>query len=147
VPLIRRGKLNSATQATDAALGDLFRLANPIDLVRPPTPATNNFGLLQSTGTQKALFRLPSFQTGLDQLRRSARFRRRLSHRQLRRYLPQCPRRPPLNLGAFKTRILSEGYKLLDQADPDKVFEQLLPPDRSISSMSSSRSTSVRQER
>jgi hypothetical protein len=34
----------------------------------------------------------------------------------------------PLALGAFKTTILAEGYHLLDQADPAKVFEQLLPP-------------------
>jgi hypothetical protein len=34
----------------------------------------------------------------------------------------------PLTLGSFKTRIVEEGYRLLDQANPNDVFEQLLPP-------------------
>jgi hypothetical protein len=66
VPLIRRGRLlDPKTGTTNATPGDRMRLANPMELVNPPTPGTRNYGLLQSTGTQKALFRLPSFQTGL----------------------------------------------------------------------------------
>src|SRR5205823_3932534 len=61
VPLVRRGKLDSTNQTTDATAADLLRLANPIDLVKTDAN-TRNFGLLQSTGTQKALFRQPSFQ-------------------------------------------------------------------------------------
>ena len=68
VPLIRRGQLDSNTQTTDAVKNDLFRLANPVDLVRPPGTQTLNYGFLQSTGTQKALFRQPSFKQGLDEL-------------------------------------------------------------------------------
>jgi len=33
----------------------------------------------------------------------------------------------PLVLGAFKTRIIDTGYKLLDEANPGKVLEQVLP--------------------
>ena len=129
VPLIRRGKLNSATQTTDSLANDLFRLANPIDLVRPPDTSTRNYGLLQSTGTQKALFRLPSFQTSVDQLLGAppdfADAYRMLNSVGI---FPNVQDALPLNLGAFKTRILEEGYKLLDQTNPDNVFEQLLPP-------------------
>ena len=78
--LIRRGLLlNPATARHRCVADDLVRLANPVDLVRAPTSATRNFGLLQSTGTQKALFRLPSFQQGVDSLLSArARLRRRL---------------------------------------------------------------------
>ena len=68
VPLIRRGRLNPAAGTTDAGPADLFRVANPIDLVRPLASDSRNYGLLQTTGTQKALFRQPSFQQGVDQL-------------------------------------------------------------------------------
>lgn len=129
VPLIRRGKLNSATQTTDAVANDLFRLANPIDLVRPPDASTRNYGLLQSTGTQKALFRLPSFKTGVDQLMGAppdfADAYRMLNSVGI---FPNVQDALPLALGAFKARIVEEGYRLLDQASPDSVFEQLLPP-------------------
>jgi hypothetical protein len=129
VPLVRRGKLNSATQTTDAGANDLFRLANPIDLVRPPDAATRNYGLLQSTGTQKALFRLPSFRTNLDELI-SAPPDFADAYRMLNSVaiFPNIQDALPLNLGAFKTTIVEEGYRLLDQANPDAVFEQLLPP-------------------
>jgi hypothetical protein len=129
VPLIRRGRLNSVTQTTDAALGDLLRLANPIDLVRPPGDNTRHYGLLQSTGTQKALFRLPSFQTGLDQLLGAAPdFADAYRILNSAGIFPNVQDALPLNLGNFKTKIISEGYQLLDQADPNKIFEQLLPP-------------------
>jgi hypothetical protein len=129
VPLIRRGRLNSATQTTDAVPGDLLRLANPVDLVQAPGPNTRNYGLLQSTRTQKALFRLPSFQNGLDQLLGAAPdFADAYRIINSAGIFPNVQDALPLNLGAFTTKILSEGYRLLDQADPDKVFEQILPP-------------------
>src|SRR5262249_20301366 len=68
VPLIRRGKLNSKTGTTDAVAADLLRIADPVDLVQPPTSNSRHYGLLQSTRTQKALFRQPSFQEGVKQL-------------------------------------------------------------------------------
>ena len=129
VPLVRRGKLNSATQTTDAVANDLFRLANPLDLVRPPDANTRNYGLLQSTGTQKALFRLPSFKTGVDEVMGAppdfADAYRMLNSVAI---FPNIQDALPLTLGSFKTRIVEEGYRLLDQANPNDVFEQLLPP-------------------
>lgn len=128
VPVIRRGRLNSATQTTDATVNDLLRIANPIDLVQPPGPNTRNYGLLQSTNTQKALFRLPSFKEGLDQLLGAppdfADAYRILNSKGI---FPNVQDAFPLNLGTFQTRILAQGYKLVDQFDPNKVFEQILP--------------------
>jgi hypothetical protein len=128
VPLIRRGKLDSVTQTTNAVANDLFRLANPADVVRPPDASTRNYGLLQSTGTQKALFRLPSFKTGVDQLMGAAPDFAD-AYRMLNSVgvFPNVQDTLPLNLGAFKTRIVEQGYRLLDQLNPDNVFEQLLP--------------------
>ena len=64
--------------------------------------------------------------------RRAARFRRRLPDRQLHGDLPNVQDALPLNLGAFKTQILPEGYKLLDEPRSGKVFEQILPPGPSV---------------
>jgi hypothetical protein len=129
VPLIRRGLLlDPATHITDALPTDLFRLANPIDLVRAPTSATRNFGFLQTTGTQKALFRLPSFQQGVDQLLGAAPdFADAYRLINTKGIFPNVQDAVPLVLGAFKTRIIDAGYKLLDEANPGKVLEQVLP--------------------
>lgn len=128
VPLIRRGKLNADATGTNAGPGDLLRLANPIDLVRAPGPSTRNYGLLQSTGTQKALFRLPSFQEGKDLLLGAppdfADAYRMVNSAGI---FPHVQDALPLALGAFQTQILPEGYRLLDPTDPAKVFEQILP--------------------
>jgi hypothetical protein len=127
VPLIRRGKLNSETQTTDAKADDLLRLANPIDLVRSPDASTRNYGLLQSTGTQKALFRLPRFKQGVDQLLSDppdfADAYRIVNSPGI---FPNVLDALPLALGPFQTKILAEGYRLLDPGDPAKVFEQPL---------------------
>jgi len=63
VPLIRVGQL-----AKDLTIPDdqLLRVADPMELLRGPVPDTVNFGFLQSTDTQKALFLTPSFQKQLD---------------------------------------------------------------------------------
>ena len=50
IPLIRQGVLGSPTTQP-------LRLENPMELLRGPTANSIFFGLLQSTGTQKALFR------------------------------------------------------------------------------------------
>ena len=128
VPLIRRGLLAPATRTTDAASGDLLRLANPIDLVRAPSASARNFGFLQTTGTQKALFRLPSFQQGVDQLLGAAPdFADSYRLINTKGIFPNVKDAVPLVLGAFKTRIIDEGFKLLDEANPGKVLEQVLP--------------------
>ncbi len=58
VPLIRVGELADNMTYPDSAL---LRIANPGDLLRAPGSETINFGFLQSTNTQKALFLTPAF--------------------------------------------------------------------------------------
>lgn len=58
VPIIRVGQLAADMTYPDTAL---LRIANPADLVRPPSTETVNFGFLQSTNTQKVLFLTPAF--------------------------------------------------------------------------------------
>jgi hypothetical protein len=128
VPLIRRGILNSATQTTNATANDLLRLANPADLVAAPSASTRNFGLLQSTDTQKALFRLPSFRTGSDQLfSNTPDFADAYKLLNSTGVFPNIQDTLPMALGAFETRIVEEGYRLLNQLEPDAVLEQVLP--------------------
>ena len=46
----------------------LLRIANPSELLRQPGSETVNFGYLQTTETQKALFLTPAYREGLGQL-------------------------------------------------------------------------------
>ncbi len=63
VPLIRIGELDvNINFPTDG----LLRIANPTELLRLPTTDTVNFGYLQSTNTQKALFLTPAYQKLTD---------------------------------------------------------------------------------
>ena len=71
VPVIRQGRLvkDNGGQKLDTPINDvLLRLANPADLLRAPVDDTVNYGFLQSTDTQKALFLTPSFEIGKKQL-------------------------------------------------------------------------------
>lgn len=65
VPLIRKGLLNLPTviNAQDAR-ENLARIAHPMELLRAPAANTINFGFLQTTGSQKALFLTPAY--GID---------------------------------------------------------------------------------
>lgn len=128
VPVVRRGVLNVATGTTDTTAADLVRLANPVDLVAALTSASRNFGLLQSTGTQKALFRLPAFSQGVDTLKSVAPdFADAYRIANSTSVFPNVADAVPLALGGFETKIIKEGYKLVDAVDPDKIFEQVLP--------------------
>lgn len=69
VPIIREGewiaeKVVNAANAT----AKLVRVANPMDILRDAVANTINFGFLQSTGTQKALFLTPAFGHNINQL-------------------------------------------------------------------------------
>jgi hypothetical protein len=131
VPLIRRGALtNALAQTTDAnAATDQFRLANPVELVRAPIANTLNYGLLQSTGTQKALFRLPAFRQGVnDLLSATPDFADAYRIVNTKGIFPNVQDTIPLVLNNYKTKILEEGYRLLDEVNPDTAFEQLMPP-------------------
>jgi hypothetical protein len=72
VPLIRIGKLiklaNGDLVPDVAPANALLRIANPADLLRNAVNDTINYGFLQTTDTQKALFLTPSFKLGLDKL-------------------------------------------------------------------------------
>lgn len=127
VPLVRRGKLDSTNQTTDTTAADFIRLANPIDLVKT-NASTRNFGLLQSTGTQKALFRQPGFQDGVSQLL-SLKPDFADAYRILNSagIFPNVQDALSLDLGSFQTQILEQGYKLVDPGNLAKVFQQTLP--------------------
>jgi hypothetical protein len=71
VPVIRSGKLefdDSGKKLDQAIESVLLRIANPTELLRSPVDDTLNYGFLQSTDTQKALFLTPAFQFGQKKL-------------------------------------------------------------------------------
>ena len=71
VPVIRPGRLvaDGAGQKLDTPIQSvLLRVANPSELLRSPGDDTINYGFLQSTDTQKALFLTPSFEIGKTKL-------------------------------------------------------------------------------
>ena len=81
VPVIRKGALYwpnfngekdaevVSPQELDTPTEDvLLRIANPTEILRSPTDDTINYGFLQNTDTQKALFLTPAFATGVKKL-------------------------------------------------------------------------------
>jgi len=70
-PLIRIGKVTKVGETLkidpDPAT-QLLRIANPTELLRKPASDTINYGFLQSTDTQKALFLTPAFQKDVTTL-------------------------------------------------------------------------------
>ncbi len=69
VPLIREGAWKPGNPLTAAVqTGKLLRMAHPKEILRDPVAATMNFGLLQTTATQKALFLTPSFEFNKSKL-------------------------------------------------------------------------------
>jgi len=124
VPVIRRGRLSANADSTDTTAADLMRIANPVDLVQAPGANTRNYGLLQSTNTQKALFRLPSFAQGVNELKSAVPdFADAYRLVNTKGIFPKIQNAEALNLGAFKTKILAEGYKLLNEANPAETFQ------------------------
>jgi hypothetical protein len=69
IPLIRIGEWQKeiVVKASDVA-NNLVRLAHPLEILRNPEEATINYGFLQSTATQKALFLTPSYKKGISKL-------------------------------------------------------------------------------
>ncbi|WP_417603785.1 hypothetical protein [Owenweeksia hongkongensis] len=72
IPIIREGKvvkdgdLNVKIDKNPNSV--LIRMANPSELLKAPSDDTINFGILQSTDTQKALFLNPSFEQNKKKL-------------------------------------------------------------------------------
>lgn len=69
IPLIRIGEWQKeiVVKAADVT-NNLVRLAHPLEILRNPEVDTINYGFLQSTATQKALFLTPSFKKGIGKL-------------------------------------------------------------------------------
>jgi hypothetical protein len=69
IPLIRIGEWQKeiVVNAADVA-NNLVRLAHPLEILRDPIVDTINYGFLQSTATQKALFLTPSYKKGISKL-------------------------------------------------------------------------------
>ena len=69
IPLIRIGEWQKevVVKGQDVA-NNLVRLAHPMELLRNPLESTINYGFLQSTSTQKALFLTPSYKKGISKL-------------------------------------------------------------------------------
>ncbi|WPR77612.1 hypothetical protein [Algoriphagus sp. NG3] len=69
IPLIRIGKWVKETVVSQSEVNNnLVRLAHPMEILRNPVAATINYGYLQSTSTQKALFLTPSYKKGISKL-------------------------------------------------------------------------------
>lgn len=69
IPLIREGlwQPGKVVKPSDVT-NKLLRLAHPLEILRDPKEATINFGFLQSTSTQKALFLTPAYKKGIGKL-------------------------------------------------------------------------------
>lgn len=134
LPVIREGKMtvSSDTDSDGKTFYEMklpslngaaqWRLANPIDLIRPPQPDTVNFGFLQNTGTQKALFRLPAFQRGVKSLL-SAIPEFADSYRLVNStgIFPNIQDAIPMPLGGSAIDILEEGFQLVQGAIPKEI--------------------------
>ena len=69
VPIVREGAWKEGNVLPAAIqTGKLLRLAHPKEILRNPVGDTMNFGLLQTTATQKTLFLTPSFEFGKTKL-------------------------------------------------------------------------------
>ncbi|OBX26885.1 hypothetical protein LX77_00674 [Gelidibacter algens] len=69
VPLIRTGTwIKNQVIDPSVVSSQLLRIAHPIEILKNPSNQTINFGFLQTTATQKALFLTPSFGNGIKQL-------------------------------------------------------------------------------
>lgn len=123
VPVIRRGKLSAKADSTDTTAADLMRIANPVDL-QVSGANTRNYGLLHSTNTQKVLFRLPRFELTVNELKSAApNFADAYRLVNTKGIFPKVQDTEELKLGAFKTKILPEGYKLLNEANRAEEFQ------------------------
>lgn len=69
VPLIRTGKWIKNKVIDPTVIGSqLLRIAHPSEVLKSPSDLTINFGFLQTTATQKALFLTPAFGNEVNKL-------------------------------------------------------------------------------
>ena len=138
VPLIRRGNLApDEHHGHDAA--DLMRVANPVDIVQSPVPprATTVCSSRPTRRRRCSGCRLPAGRQGAEQ--HGAGFRRAYRIVNSKAIFPNVKDTSPAEPGRLQDQDpRSEGYKLVDAANPDKVFEQGCPAARCSSSTRSS---------
>ena len=69
VPLIRTGKWKKGAVIDPTVVAtQLLRIAHPLEILRAPGTGTINFGYLQNTATQKALFLTPAYGPAIKKL-------------------------------------------------------------------------------
>ena len=102
-----------------------FRVSDPGDVVKPASGT--NFGVLQSTGTQKLLFDLPQFTPGQQKLRSANTFfadaYKLLNSKSI---FPNIKNTTALTAAEKELDILGEG--LMKMAKRTLKFDDLLPP-------------------
>ena len=131
VPVIRRGQLKP--DGTSDYPSEQIRLANPLDLLKPPDNSTINFGLLQNTGTQKVLFQLPAYVEGVKNLLSKdnnfplAKFADAYHLVSSTSIFPNPKDIPDMDMSKFSLNILQQGYKLLNNINPGEILKQALP--------------------
>jgi hypothetical protein len=105
--------------------GANYLLANPADVVQPVS--NTNFGVLQSTGTQKLLFDIPQFSPGETKLKSDATyFADAYKLLNAKSIFPNIANALQLTNAEKEVDILGEG--LMKMADRDIDLNSLLPP-------------------
>jgi hypothetical protein len=131
VPLIRIGQLlANGTSEYDA---QQIRLANPADLLKAPDANTVNYGLLQNTATQKVLYQLPAYTKNAKQLQSKgnkfplAKFADAFHLVNSTGIFPNPTDIPNMDMKDYAVNIVDQGYKLLNNLNPGKILQQVLP--------------------
>jgi hypothetical protein len=102
-----------------------FRIANPADVVQPATSKTN-FGVLQSTGTQKLLFDIPQFSLNEAKLKSAETyFADAYKLLNSKSVFPNIANALQLTNAEKAVEVLGEG--LMKMADRDIDLNSLLP--------------------
>lgn len=134
VPLIQRGLQMFTGEGVPIPLhtNSPLELANATDLFTANLEnRTTQFAFLQNTDTQKVLFRNPYFEKSKKALLSSAPdladAYRLLNSKGIFPKLDGANPLPRLNLSEFNMNVIDEGYKLLNNVDPNKILEQVLP--------------------
>lgn len=134
VPLIQRGVQMFTGEGIPIPLNtnSPFELADAVDLFTADLEnRSTQFAFLQNTDTQKVLFRNPYFEKGKDILLSSkpdlADAYRLLNSKGIFPKLDGANPLPRLDFSGFDMNVIDEGYKLLNNVDPDKILEQVLP--------------------
>jgi hypothetical protein len=130
IPVIVEGAINAASGSYPNLTNKVRKLAHPANLLKEVVP--QHFAFLQSTGTQKVLFRQPGFKKGEEFLKVLASGGMpdladayRLANSKA--IFPNIQDAIPLDFADYTLNIIEEGYELLNKFDPNKAFEQLLP--------------------